>query len=245
MVSDGLIIIGASLAGAKAAEGARAHGWDGPIRLVGEEPLLPYERPPLSKKVLIGADEPSAALVHDPSFYVTNEIDLLLGARANAIDLAARRVDLAGGRQLRFDKLVLATGSSVRRLPIKGAELPEVRYLRTMADMLALRDELLPGRRVGVIGASWIGTEVAACARQRGCDVAMIDPTETPLERVLGTEVGTYFAAAPRRARCRAVHGNGCRRDRRRRAREGCTPLRRPDRGRGPRGRRRRRDSQH
>jgi 3-phenylpropionate/trans-cinnamate dioxygenase ferredoxin reductase component len=201
MVSDGLIIIGASLAGAKAAEGARAHGWDGPIRLVGEEPLLPYERPPLSKKVLIGADEPSAALVHDPSFYVTNEIDLLLGARANAIDLAARRVDLDGGRQLRFDKLVLATGSSVRRLPIKGAELPEVRYLRTMADMLALRDELLPGRRVGVIGASWIGTEVAACARQRRCEVAMIDPTETPLERVLGTEVGAYFA------RLHAAHG--------------------------------------
>jgi 3-phenylpropionate/trans-cinnamate dioxygenase ferredoxin reductase component len=194
MAADGLIIIGASLAGAKAAEGARARGWEGPIRLVGEEPLLPYERPPLSKKVLIGADQPSAALVHDPSFYVTNEIDLLLGARADAIDLGAHRVELAGGRQLRFDKLVLATGSSVRRLSIEGAELPEVQYLRTMADTLALRDELLSGRRVAVIGASWIGTEVAACARQRGCDVAMIDPTPTPLERVLGAEVGTYFA---------------------------------------------------
>src|SRR5664279_314367 len=136
MAGDGLVIIGASLAGAKAAEGARSHGWEGPIRLVGDEPLLPYERPPLSKQVLVGSDQPSVAHVHDPSFYVTNEIDLLLGARADAIDLSTHRVDLAGGRQLRFDKLVLATGSSVRRLSIKGSELPEVRYLRTMADML-------------------------------------------------------------------------------------------------------------
>jgi 3-phenylpropionate/trans-cinnamate dioxygenase ferredoxin reductase subunit len=194
MASDGLVIIGASVAGAKAAEGARQQGWTGAIRLVGEEPYLPYERPPLSKTVLIGTERPAVARVHDPGFYATNEVDLLLGARATAVDLGARQVDLDGGRRLRFDKLVLATGSSVRRPPIPGADLPEVFYLRSLDDMLALRDQLLLGRRVGVIGASWIGTEVAACARQRGCDVAMIDVTETPLEHVLGAEVGSYFA---------------------------------------------------
>jgi 3-phenylpropionate/trans-cinnamate dioxygenase ferredoxin reductase subunit len=194
MADDGLVIVGASLAGAKAAEGARKHGWDGPIRLVGAEPHLPYERPPLSKKVLVGRDGPTSALVHDDAFEVTSEVDLLLGAPAVGLDLAARIVELAGGRRLRFAKLVLATGSSPRRLPVTGATLPEVLTLRTVDDCLALRDRLIPGHRLVVVGASWIGTEVAACARQRGSDVVMVDPLSTPLERVLGPEVGGYFA---------------------------------------------------
>ena len=195
MSDDGLIIVGASLAGAKAAEGARAQGWEGPIRLVGAETHVPYERPPLSKGVLIGTDQPATALVHDDGFYVDGEIDLLLGVAATRIDLAERTVELHGQRRLRFAQLILATGSSPRRLGVAGADLPEVVYLRTLDDSLALRDRLLPGRRLAVIGASWIGTEVAACARQRDCAVAMIDPLSTPLERVLGPEVGWYFAA--------------------------------------------------
>ena len=194
MADDGLVIVGASLAGAKAAEGARKQGWDGPIRLVGAEPHLPYERPPLSKKVLVGSDGPTSALVHDDAFEVTSEVDLLLGAPAVGLDLAARRVELAGGRRLRFAKLVLAMGSSPRRLPVTGAALPEVLTLRTVDDCLALRDRLIPGHRLVVVGASWIGTEVAACARQRGSDVVMVDPLSTPLERVLGPEVGGFFA---------------------------------------------------
>jgi 3-phenylpropionate/trans-cinnamate dioxygenase ferredoxin reductase subunit len=194
MAAHGLVIIGASMAGAKAAQGARDHGWDGPIRLVGAEPYLPYERPPLSKGVLTGRDQLSSARIHDPEYYVTSEIDLLLGAPATAIDLAAREVGLTGGRKLRFDKVVLATGSSPRTLPVPGASLTGVFQLRSFDDALALRDQLLPGRRLAVIGASWIGTEVAACARQRGCAVTMIDPLGTPLERVLGVEVGRYFA---------------------------------------------------
>jgi 3-phenylpropionate/trans-cinnamate dioxygenase ferredoxin reductase subunit len=194
MADDGLVIVGASLAGAKAAEGARKQGWDGPIRLVGAEPHLPYERPPLSKKVLVGRDGPTSALVHDDAFEVTSEVDLLLGAPAVGLDLAARIVELAGGRRLRFAKLVLATGSSPRRLPVTGAALPEVLTLRTVDDCLALRDRLIPGHRLVVVGASWIGTEVAACARQRGSDVVMADPLSTPLERVLGPEVGGFFA---------------------------------------------------
>jgi 3-phenylpropionate/trans-cinnamate dioxygenase ferredoxin reductase subunit len=194
MNDDGLVIVGASLAGAKAAEGARAQGWEGPIRLVGAEPHLPYERPPLSKGVLLGAAAPASALVHDDGFEVTAEIDVLLGAPAVRIDLTDRTVELAGGRRLRFAKLVLATGSSPRRLPIPGADLPEVLTLRSIDDSLALRERLLPGRRLAVIGASWIGTEVAACARQRGCEVVMLEPLSMPLERVLGAEVGRFFA---------------------------------------------------
>lgn len=195
MADDGLVIVGAGLAGAKAAEAARANGWDRPIRLVGAEAHLPYERPPLSKAILIGKDGPAAAAVHDGSFYVTNEIDLLLGTPADSLDLDSRSVTLAGGRRLTFSKLVLATGSSARRLPLEGMDLAGVHTLRSIDETLALRDELLPGRRVVIIGASWIGTEVAAAARERGCDVVMVDPLATPLERVLGPQVGGYFAA--------------------------------------------------
>jgi 3-phenylpropionate/trans-cinnamate dioxygenase ferredoxin reductase subunit len=192
MGDDGLVIVGGGLAGAKAAEGARANGWDRPIQLVGAELHLPYERPPLSKGVLLGG-APAGALVHDDGFEVTSDIDLLLGAAAERIDLAGRSVELAGGRRLKFAKLVLATGSTPRRLPVPGGDLPEVLTLRTVDDSLALRERLQPARRVAVIGASWIGTEVASAARQRGCAVVMIEPLSTPLERVLGTEVGSFF----------------------------------------------------
>jgi len=198
---DGLVIVGAGLAGAKAAEGARMHGWDRPIRLCGAEHFLPYERPSLSKGVLVGTEQPLSALVHDDAFDVTNEVDLLLGAAATRIDLANRIVTLDGGRRLRFTKLVLATGSTPRRPALPGVDLGEVHTLRTIADALALKDRLVAGHRVAVVGASWIGTEVAACARQRGCDVVMIGPQSTPLERVLGPEVGAHMA------RLHADHG--------------------------------------
>jgi 3-phenylpropionate/trans-cinnamate dioxygenase ferredoxin reductase subunit len=194
MASDGLVIVGASLAGAKAAEGARDGGWAGAIRLAGAEWHLPYERPPLSKGVMQGSEQPSVARVHDDGFYAGHEIEILLGAAATGIDLADSTVTLARGRRLRFDKLVLATGSTVRRIPVPGAELDGVCYLRSLDDALGLRDLLQPGRRLAVVGASWIGTEVAASARQRGTEVVMVDPLSQPLERVLGPEVGRYFA---------------------------------------------------
>ena len=193
MSSDGLVIIGASLAGAKAAEGARLHGWSEPIRLVGKESHLPYERPPLSKDVLIGRDPPSIAQVHPGNFYATNEIDLLLGTAATSLSLADKTVELEGGRQLRFERVLLATGSSPRSLPIPGADLPGVHTLRTIDDMLALRDQLFSGKRIGVVGGSWIGTEVASSARQRDCGVVIAEPLHTLLERALGAEVGQYY----------------------------------------------------
>jgi 3-phenylpropionate/trans-cinnamate dioxygenase ferredoxin reductase subunit len=193
MSSDGMVIVGASVAGANAAQAARSEGWSKPIRLVGKESLLPYERPPLSKAVLIGRAPPSVAQVYPGKYYATSEIDLVLGTAATSLSLADQTVELEGGRRLRFERLVLATGSSPRSLPTPGAELVGVHTLRTIDDMLALRDELLPGRRVGVVGGSWIGTEVSACARQRGCEVVLAEPEHTLLERVLGTEVGQYF----------------------------------------------------
>jgi 3-phenylpropionate/trans-cinnamate dioxygenase ferredoxin reductase subunit len=194
MDNGALVIVGGSLAGAKAAEGARAAGWAGPIRLIGAEPHLPYERPPLSKTVLIGRDSPATARVHPGSFYVTNEIDLLLEVMAIRVDLGGRTVELDGGRRIPYSKLVLATGSSPRRIRGPGADLPEVYCLRSIDDSVVLREVLVPGRRVAVIGASWIGTEVAACGRQRGCDVVLIDLTKVPLEQALGSEVGGYYA---------------------------------------------------
>src|SRR5918994_2998968 len=173
MASDGLVIVGASLAGAKAAEGARDGGWGGAIRLAGAEWHLPYERPPLSKGVMQGSEQPSVARVQDDGFYAGHEIEILLGAAATGIDLADSTVILAGGRRLRLDKLVLATGATVRRIPGPGAELDGVCYLRSLDDALGLRDLLQPGRRLAVVGASWFGTEVAASARQRGTEVVM------------------------------------------------------------------------
>jgi 3-phenylpropionate/trans-cinnamate dioxygenase ferredoxin reductase subunit len=192
-MSDGLVIIGASVAGANASQGARLQGWSGPIRLVGKESQLPYERPPLSKAVLIGRAPPSVATVYPGKFYATNEVDLILGTAATGLNLDDNTVELEGGRRLRFTRVVLATGSTPRSIPVPGAELPGVHTLRTFDDMFALRDELLPGRRVGVVGGSWIGTEVAACARARGCEVVLAEPMQTLLERVLGPEVGHYY----------------------------------------------------
>jgi len=193
MASDGLVIIGASVAGAKAAESARAHGWSSPIRLVGQEDHLPYERPPLSKSVLIGRAEPDIAQVAPEAFYAEQAIDLVLGTAATAIDLGDRTVDLDRGDRLRFDRLVLATGSTPRLLPIPGIDLPQVYTLRTVDDALVLREQFTPGRRVAIIGGSWIGTEVAACARQRGAEVVIAEPLHALLERVLGVEVGRWY----------------------------------------------------
>jgi 3-phenylpropionate/trans-cinnamate dioxygenase ferredoxin reductase subunit len=193
MNTDGMVIVGASLAGAKAAEAARVQGWDSQIRLVGAEDHLPYARPALSKQILIGSEEPARADVHLGRFYATNEIDLILGTRALRIDLADRCVLLDGGRRLRFARLVLATGSSARALSVPGASLDGIQTLRTVDDAISLRDALMPGRRVAVIGGSWMGTEVAACARARGCDAVICEPRSTLLERALGREVGRFF----------------------------------------------------
>jgi 3-phenylpropionate/trans-cinnamate dioxygenase ferredoxin reductase subunit len=188
-----LAVVGASLAGAKAAEAARAAGYDGRVVLIGEEAALPYERPPLSKAVLRGEAEPESAVVHPASFYAEHDIDVVTD-RAVHLDTVGRRIELASGQDLSFDAAVLATGAEPRRLTVPGADLEGVHYLRTVDDAVHLRDAIRRGGRVAVIGAGWIGSEVAASARQMGAGVVLVDPAPVPLHRVLGDTVGKVFA---------------------------------------------------
>lgn len=188
-----LAIIGASLAGAKAAEAARDAGFDGRIVLVGDEAGPPYERPPLSKAVLRGEKDAGTARVHPEGFYEAHHIELV-NDRADTLDPASRTIGLAGGETVNFDTAVLATGASPRRLPIPGTDLAGVHYLRTIDDSEHLRDAIRAATRVVVIGAGWVGSEVAASARQMGAEVVLVDPAPVPLQRVLGDDIGAVFA---------------------------------------------------
>jgi 3-phenylpropionate/trans-cinnamate dioxygenase ferredoxin reductase subunit len=188
------VIIGASLAGAKAAEALRDAGFTGRVVLVGEEADLPYERPPLSKGYLHGKDPREKAFVHDRQWYADHEIELRLGTRATAIDPAGHEVTLDEGEQLHYDKLLLATGSRVRRVDVPGNDLDGVRYLRTIAEADDLLGRVRDARRVVVIGAGWIGMETAAAARHHGAEVTIVELDTLPLRRVLGREVASVFA---------------------------------------------------
>ena len=188
-----LAVVGASLAGAKAAESARDAGFDGRIVLIGDERGLPYERPPLSKAVLRGDTDASAANVHPGAYYAERAIELVHD-RAVALDPAARTIRLAGGETIAFHTTVLATGAAHRSLDVPGAELGGVHYLRTIDDSIRLRDALRSAARVAVIGAGWIGSEVAASARQVGVEVVLIGRASVPLQRVLGDDIGAVFA---------------------------------------------------
>jgi 3-phenylpropionate/trans-cinnamate dioxygenase ferredoxin reductase subunit len=187
------IIVGASLAGAKAAETLRAEGFDGRIMLIGAEAERPYERPPLTKDYLRAESPREKVYVHPEDFYREHEIELVTGTVVAALDPGGSRVRLEDGRELGYDRLLLATGAVARRLSIPGAGLDGVHYLRTLEDCDALRERLDAGGRVAVIGAGWIGAEFAASARQRGAEVTIVEPASLPLERVLGAEIGAVY----------------------------------------------------
>lgn len=192
--SERIVIIGASLAGAKAAETLRSEGWGGEVVLIGNETELPYERPPLSKDVLLGKGEPKSAEIHDQAWYDENSIELRLGVEAAAIDTAAKTVSLSDGSQISYDKLLIATGSRVRKLDVPGADLPGVHYLRTAQESQALDDAYAAKPRVVVVGAGWIGLEAAAAARERGSEVTVVEPQSTALASVMGEQVGELYA---------------------------------------------------
>jgi 3-phenylpropionate/trans-cinnamate dioxygenase ferredoxin reductase subunit len=194
-----IVIIGAGLAGAKAAETLRDEGYDGELVLIGTEHEPPYERPPLSKDYLQGAAELESVYVHDTTWYADKNITLRLGVAAIEIDPVAREVRLADGGRQPYDKLLLATGATPRRLPVPGADLGGVHYLRTIADSQALRDAFSRGGRVVVIGAGWIGLETAAAARKAGCEVTIVERDPAPLYRSVGAEIGEVFARLHRR----------------------------------------------
>jgi 3-phenylpropionate/trans-cinnamate dioxygenase ferredoxin reductase subunit len=187
------VIVGASLAGAKAAETLRAEGFEGRITLIGEEPVRPYERPPLSKGYLRGEHPFDAAAVHPAGFYKEQGIDLRTSTTVTAIHPYTNEVEIKGGARIAYNRLLLTTGAAPRRLWVPGADLEGVKYLRTLADADELHEAVIAGAPVVVIGAGWIGSEVAASARQLGADVTVVGTMSVPLERVLGPEVGTIY----------------------------------------------------
>ncbi len=193
MTDDVYVIIGASLAGAKAAETLREEGFTGRVVLIGEESELPYERPPLSKGYLLGHDPRESARVHEADWYAEHDVELRLGTVATGIDVARRLVTLHPSDSIHYEKLLLATGSRVRTLTIPGSDLTGVHYLRTLDQADALLAGLRSGGRVVVIGAGWIGLETAAAARHHGCSVTVLEMDSLPLRRVLGDEVAAVY----------------------------------------------------
>jgi NADPH-dependent 2,4-dienoyl-CoA reductase/sulfur reductase-like enzyme len=188
------VIAGASLAGAKAAETLRDEGFDGQIVLLGTEPERPYERPPLSKGYLLGNDELDSVYVHPEEWYAEHDIDLRMGATVTGIDRAASAVTTSDDSTVHYDKLLLSTGASPRRLSFPGSDRDEVLYLRTTADSERLRAVFQAAPRVVVAGAGWIGLETTAAARSYGCPVTVLEPQPGALQDQLGPELGAVFA---------------------------------------------------
>ena len=198
MTARKVVIVGAGLAGARAAETLRADGHDGRIVLVGEEPVAPYERPALSKEFLAGSRDEASLLLRKAGFWSARAIELVLGTSVVDIDPVRRAVATNRGRDLDFDALVLATGSRPRRLPLPPCAA--VHELRTIADARRLRDGLVAGAHLVVIGGGFVGAEVASTARSLGVRVTVVEAGTAPLERALGAEVGLLLAARWRRA---------------------------------------------
>src|SRR5256885_5864755 len=188
MPQDPIVIVGASHAGFQLAASLRQHGFDGAIALLGDEPVLPYQRPPLSKDYLDGKIGLDLLLMRPEAFFRDHRIDYLAGARVSEIDRAAKTVQLASGEGLQYGHLVLATGARNRVPPLPGIELDGVCYLRTLAETDLLRDRLAAADNIVVIGAGFIGLEFAAVAREHGKPVHVVELTERAMGRVLSVE---------------------------------------------------------
>lgn len=206
------VIVGAGLAGAKAAQTLREEGFEGRVVLLGEEPERPYERPPLSKGLLLETTPRRDVYVHDADWYEANGVELRTATRVTGIDRDARQVVLADGERLGYDRLLLTTGSAPRRLDVPGADLDGVAYLRTLADSDRIAAALTDGAQLVLIGAGWIGLEIAAAARRRGAAVTVVETADLPLRRVLGDEVARVFADLHRRHGVTFHFGVGVRR---------------------------------
>ncbi|WP_405742571.1 FAD-dependent oxidoreductase [Streptomyces sp. NBC_00028] len=188
-----IVVVGASAAGLAAAETLRREGYEGTLTLVGDEPLAPYDRPPLSKQILSGQWRPDRLPLRTPTDLAALDLDLRLGVAATGLQLTERTVRLADGTALPYDGLILATGVRPRRLPGEGAHV-----LRTLDDALTLRDSLGRGRRLVVVGAGFLGAEAAATARRLGAEVTLLEPAPVPLAHAVGAEVGRMLARVHR-----------------------------------------------
>lgn len=194
MTDNGFVIVGGGLAAGSAAEELRAQGYEGAITVIAAEDHRPYIRPPLSKGYLAGSDELESVFVHPEGWEAENRVTLRTGSSVSALDPGAHRLVLDGGERLAYDRVLLATGASPRRLGLPGEQLHGVHHLRTIEDSTALRDDLKDGgRRVVVIGSGWIGLEVAATARTLKNEVTVVQRGMTPLESALGSELGRMF----------------------------------------------------
>jgi len=191
---DAYLIVGASLAGANAAQTLREEGFDGQVVLIGDETELPYERPPLSKDYLMGKSGREKIYAHPGEWYQENNVELRLGQTVTGIDRRGQEISLAGDGRLPYSKLLLTTGSSPRRLNVPGADADGVHYLRRVEDSDAIKAAIEQSSRIAVIGAGWIGLEAASAARTAGVEVTVIEVAELPLLRVLGREVAQVFA---------------------------------------------------
>lgn len=189
----GVVIVGGGLAGQRCAETLRRRGYEGPVRIACAESEAPYDRPPLSKAVLAGTAEEDSVAFRPPEWYEENGVELLLGARVEGLEPGARLVFLAEGEPLAYDKLLIASGGEPRRLPfLEGFE--NVHYLRTLADARRLRADLARGVRLAIVGAGFIGQEVAATALGLGAEVTIIEAMGVPLAPIVGAELGRWFA---------------------------------------------------
>ncbi|HEU4973644.1 MAG TPA: FAD-dependent oxidoreductase [Baekduia sp.] len=205
-MSAGVVIAGGGLAGQRCAEALRRGGYDGPVRIVCGEDAPPYDRPPLSKGALAGTQEAAGLRLRDDRWYAEHDVELVLGRRAAGLDPAARRVQLAGGQELPYEHLVVATGATPRSLP--GLERHAgALALRDVGDALALRGRLAPGARLVVVGGGFIGLEVAATATALGAEVTVLEATGAPLSGPLGGAAGARFAALHRRRGVRLETG--------------------------------------
>ncbi len=204
----GFVVVGGGLAAARCVETLRAEGYDGTLTVLAAEPRLPYDRPPLSKQVLKGDEQPDSVVLHVESWYAEQDIEVRLGVEAVALDLDGHQVRTADGDSLDYERLLLATGSRVRTLPVPGADLEGVVTLRTLEQSVALRDRLAQRPRVVVVGSGWIGMEAAAAGRKHGAEVTVVSP-EAPMVRALGPQVSDIYAAAHRDAGVTLTIGPG------------------------------------
>jgi 3-phenylpropionate/trans-cinnamate dioxygenase ferredoxin reductase subunit len=199
-MAERIVIVGAGQAAAQAVASLRSEGFDGTLTLVGDEPTAPYQRPPLSKTYLAGTFERERLFLKPDAFYTEARCELILGVAAAAIDRAAKDVILADGRRLAYDKLLLATGSRVRRIKVPGAELSGIHYLRSIADVDALRPAFAPGKNLAIVGGGYIGLEVAAVARKYGLAVTVFEAMDRVMARAVSRPVSAFYESVHREA---------------------------------------------
>ena len=192
-MSGAIVIVGASHASVQAIDTLRREGYAGRIVLVGDEPHLPYNRPPLSKKFLSGELERERLLLRSPQYYEQHAVETRLGVRVTAIDRSAQRLRLGDGAEFNYEKLLLCVGSRPRLLEVPGADLAGIHYLRTIADVDGIRAELPGARRLVVVGAGYIGLEAAASARHLGLEVIVLETADRPMNRVVAPEISAFY----------------------------------------------------